>query len=504
MANKKILIQTTGTLSEFPSGSGTSATYFDDVGTGILYAKNITFNTMSFQQDGIIQVVNQTASLLPAYPFAVIGWDKAANGSAGGWKYISGQEIDVTGTIPGMGSQFYTASANADITGTFKEPEIKSLSNVTRGILSASNGGTGLTTQDFTNPNEYILLGNGTNKFTFLTASQATSAVALTSDGANWNFITQPEYNKVEITVFTESATWIKSPNTKTIRVLVQGAGGGGGSGANRSVSATGRCCGGGGGSSGAFVEKTLSLTDSDSSFNIIVGTGGQGALYPNTGSTATNGTAGNNGGDGTFSSFGNIIFAAGGKGGGGGSYGTTPGAGGASVTGSFTIYDHVLYGLNNFTASMSGGNGAASNTAGQTVPFSFSSTKYYISAGGAGGGNISSTVQTAGGNGGTNIFNSGSVGSPNARPAISSSVTSALGLTYSNFSASTQIFDLYIACGGGGGAGNLTGIGGTGSNGIYGSGGGGGGGTHNKPYNGDKQGGDGGNGYVAVISYKY
>lgn len=477
MAQKKLIYDLNGKVKE------STGNYYDDAGTGNLVLKNVTFNSMSLGlPDGLAFISSsQVSSSGVPRDGQVVAWNNSLNQ----WQFKN-SVVDISGTI---------ASSSWDITGTLGGLEaVKSLSNVKSGsALPVQYGGTGLQTSSYPT-GEALLVGNGTNPFSFITASAENTRYVLTSTTNGWSFTADTgSINSTEVIVFTTASIWSKPTGTKAIRVLVQGAGGGGGSGANRTGSVL--ALGGAGGSAGAFVDSGIfSVDDGFTGTIVTVGSGGVGGNYPTTNS------AGGTGSDGGSSSFGILFYANGGKGGLGGNVNlSTISVGGASVTSSRNIYDILVYNQN-FILNSSDSGSSNSTTAGVSNIFTTASL-YYDTGGGASGGSLSAS-QTAsynGGNAGANFINSGSsTGDKNGRVAISSSI-----------SYSTSV---YLASGGGGGASN-TGTdnnvqypGGLGGNGAWGSGGGGGGASTNVTGSlvDTQQGGNGGNGYVAVVSYKY
>lgn len=378
MANKKLLyVDSSGSIREMAQGVGSSATYYDDPTADVLYAKNITFTTMSFNNGDFGLPIIRSGSLRLTTPAAgtspYVGWDNINRT----WTLMPGQFVDITASVAGI---------NSDLSGTFgTDIKVKNLSNVITGVLPVEHGGTGLGSgsefNNFSSLNaEAILLGNGTGSFTFLSPSQATSALALASDGTNWSYITQSLNNKVEVQVYTTPGThfWTASIGTKAIRVLAQGGGGGGGSGANRNSGVA--ALGGTGGSAGAFVDSGYT-TFNDTGSTIIVGAGGVGANYSNINA------AGLNGSDGESSSFGDIIFANGGRGGSGGNINSSiTSSGGDSVTASANIYDNFIYNQNKIINSSDVGANNSTTAGSDRI---YREHLYYGNSGGGSGGSL-------------------------------------------------------------------------------------------------------------------
>lgn len=359
MANKKILYTgTDGKIRELASGSVNTVNYDDTPNAELVRTKNVSFTTMSFNNGnvGLPIIKNNVVTMLTASELDYVGWDNFAKT----WKFMRGEYVNLAGL---------TASANSDLSGTYDQDiKVKSLSNVRSGTLGVQYGGTGLGSgsgnNSFTNSNESILLGNGSDAFAFLTASQATSPVVLVSDGVNWNYITQSIEKGVEVMVYTQPNVyaWTASAATKAIRIIAQGAGGGGGSGANRNSAVA--ALGGAGGSAGAFVDTGVIIPTTQSA-SIIVGAGGDGGVF----SSANN--SGISGVNGQSSSFGDIIFANGGSGGGGGNINSsTISNGGASNSPINYVYDNFIY---NAVKSLKNGGLGADNTTtvGDSGPYS-------------------------------------------------------------------------------------------------------------------------------------
>lgn len=460
MAQKNITFDIGGKIKE------ASGSYYDDA-TNTLVLKNVSTSNISLPSlpDGIAFV---SATTISSSGGAVNGKVVTWNTSINQWGFTEPTYVDVNVANP-------TIPAGSDISGSFADTvngiSVRNLSNVNTGIpLPVSRGGTGLSAASIPN-GESLLIGNGTSPFTFVTASNNSSRSALLSNGTGWELTNiQDVTSSVEIQIFTSSATWTRPAGTKMIRVLAQGGGGGGGSGANRNSAVA--ALGGSGGAAGGFIDSGIFQVSEDS-IPVVVARGGKGAFL------SSSGLAGLPGGEGYGSYFGNFIntqhylAAYPGDNGLGGTLVTTTTINGGTANvygyGENKIIDRPIY---NSAAITDGGDGGGSATANVGSNIVWTSSSYYNVAGGGGGGAFNS-IAYDGGNGGTSIANKGTVASPNAINAASSSV---LSLIETNLSTNTQINNIFVSSGGGGGAASAITIGGIGSNGAWGSGGGGGG----------------------------
>lgn len=381
MAQKKIIYDLDGKIKE------SSGNYYDDSNSTIVL-KNVTFNTMSLPlQDGIAFISSSQISSSGLPPTnGVVTWNNVQNK----WDFIS-TEVDVTNQ---------TASSTWDVSGTFGiNLTVKSLSNVSSGSpLPVLYGGTGLSLSQYPT-GESILVGNGINPFSIISASNNSNKPILLSTLTGWSYITQSvQTASVEVQIFTGSGIWNKPINTKTIRIIAQGAGGGGGSGANRNSAIA--ALGGTGGGGGQLVDTGyVFLDDSTTSLSITVGSGGIGGNIPVAGSGGNNG---NPGGDSIiFTGSVALVTASGGSGGVGGNLSSTTSAGGSGGSNGTSVLDNFLY--NTQRSIIPGLNGNINST---TVfnPTSSITLASGLALGGGSGGSLIADFATAY-NGGSGLY---------------------------------------------------------------------------------------------------
>lgn len=273
------------------------------------------------------------------------------------------------------------------------------------------------------------------------------------------------------VSEFTASGTWVKPSGTTAVYVLAVGGGGGGTGGAHGASAAN---TVGPGGSGGAVTQRFLIGSAVNASVTVTIGQGGT----TTAGSIISTPAAGANG---TSTTFGTDVYAAGGTGGSGLGASRFVAVGrplllvGAFSTSS-TINTYVM-------ADGSGAMDAGSSGANQPT-----GADGLLSAGGGGGGNDGG----AGTSGGIYIALSTStngVGGGASGGASSSTANGGNGSNGTRFGEG----------GGGGGSSSFAGsTGGKGGNGYLGGGGGGGG--DGVSFSG--AGGSGGNGYCLVISW--
>lgn len=279
-----------------------------------------------------------------------------------------------------------------------------------------------------------------------------------------------------DIQVYTApgAATWTKpvwANANSVVEIHDMGAGGGGGSG-RRGAAASVRC-GGGGGASGTYATIRTRAGLLGVTVAVTVGAGGTGGA-----GQTVNSTNGNNGTAGGNSLFG-TIRALGGNPGSGGS--ATSGVGGASlgVTTPFSVVSSA-----GGAASTTGGVGGA----GQGGAASISS------GAGAGGGITTANAASGGGAGAAYTSNFSTVTAPGGVPA---------GAGGGGGSGSPAIFTFGVSMGTGGGGGGSSSVAGAGIGGAGEVGAGGAGGGASLDGFNSGAGGNGGNGWVVVVTYR-
>jgi len=321
--------------------------------------------------------------------------------------------------------------------------------------------------------------------------------VTIVYDGSAFRLISDPP-SAADVQTYSASGTWTK-PSTATFVLVRLYAGGGGGGSGRRGASGSTRC-GGGGGGGGAYAERFYLASALSSTESVSIGAGGTGGAAIT--ADGTDGNAGSQGGNSTFSSGANLLTAFGGAGGRGGTNSSGGGGGGGGVlsAGSTTTGGEPRNGatsagsqqfgggdasttnLDGQPSAMGGGAGGASYSAGASSASGAGGASFQGGPGGGGGGSIDSgNAAKAGGAGGTSSGVSGSGGAGGAA-------------TGANGTAGTG-----RQGGGGGGSGATTG-GAGGAGGSRGAGGGGGAASVNG--NNSGAGGNGAAGYCEVISW--
>lgn len=428
MSEKKLIYDINGKIKE------ASGSFYDDNNNSLninnLSSSNIYVNL----PDGIAKVQNNIISSIQFSDKQILAW----NSSSGEWYAYT------PGTI---GLSDINFAAGSDVSGSVTNATVTSLTNVISGVLPVQRGGTGLTNADYLT-GESILYYDPSNptKFSLLNASgqQNNSLVARINN--EWTFITQSQVtSSVEISIFTQSATWVKPEGTKAIRVLLQGGGGGGGSGANRNTQFT--STGGGGGSAGSFIDTDIIyVEDSFTNRLVTVGKGGVGGPFRGPG------LSGNGGADGKSSKF-HTYEAIGGIGGSGGLINATSVGGGVTPTTDNSTYNINYVTYNNqkiFSKGLDGGSGTNTNGTDLTL---FDTTKYYGAGGGGGGAGLqgNSFINYPGGDADIGeAINGGNISSLNASSALSQSKISLFNAT---ISSNSQYNNIFLSSGGGGGA---------------------------------------------------
>lgn len=484
----------------------TSSYYLDN----ILYVKNLSTDNLYVKNLNGIYYTDSTGSIKTLSTDFVQN-TKILKSDGVSWFFDDPSFLNTKNTTSG------------DLTGTFPNPLVKNISNVLSGVLSMSNGGTGVSaisngllyveppvyttyfrkssdglnyagfpkTASFSGSNltDYIpklSTLSGVNGSYPVMSKTYTDGLSRTYNGINGTCDAYSSYITLKTSdistnfvssIYFSQGTWTKPTGHSFLRVICVGGGGGGASGTNYAGSGDGSGVGGYGGSGASMSDAVLnisSLTDG-SQISFTVGAGGNGANYPVQTNRVNNIANGSSGGTTSFGTAGTYYYlvAAGGAGGTGTAAGTSTGIGGAGGRGSslggvgvigscatdfLNTYGTLsTYNVRQGTLGGLGSLGGNSSTAGANLP------------------------PTDGGNGGNLPINIG-------------------------FSVS-----LYGSGGGSGGPGCTTWgrTGGRGGTGGYGAGGGGGG--HSQAMGasmaaeqrtGTRQGGNGGSGYIILISW--
>jgi hypothetical protein len=411
----------------------------------------------------------------------------------------SGSIISSNGTSWGV---VPSGTLYGDLSGTLSSPIVKSISNVTTGILGVARGGTGVTSPTANR----ILFGNGTSAITTSSAPSTNDVLKYSVSSSAWVLGTYPPNTASFYYQFLTASGNASIPDWAThARFIIQAAGGGGGGGAGKSATNTG-AGGGGGGGAGGLTDITIKVGQNFKYYDVSVtiGAGGTGALS-RTAAANANGLTGNAGGDtyiqlisdnGSFSYF---YRAIGGSAGGAavstGGVGGTGGSGGKGLT----------------ADGATGGTGSTLGVANSNM--SGSSVGYGAGGGGGGGGNTTGAARSATGPGGDGGVTTGVISTTAGNSAAAASAANGTdstaqlrtyGLTTGTVTPAGITLTLNAAGGAGGTASTTTATaGGRGGNGTRGSGGGGGGPsvgtiTGSAPQNG----GNGGDGYVLMICW--
>jgi hypothetical protein len=333
---------------------------------------------------------------------------------------------------------------------------------------------------------DYVDTGLNTKQDTLTLTTTGTSGAA-TLVGATLNI---PQYgggggggaSVIDIQTFTSSGVWTKPTGAKQVEIFLFGGGGGGGSG-RRGAASSARYGGGGGATGGVYINK-IDAASLDSTENIWIGAGGNGANIQTTDNTnGANGFVGQPsfiGGTGTENTA-KIIAPRGAAGAGGRN--TSNGSGQATPQ---SIYG--VYATSNYGSQTANANGFTTTATYNMKP---------LTAGAYGGG-----IDTA-----NNRFQGSGI--VNRTLSITSSLYNILGgnLAGENGIDGTVDFNnpnfIIMSIGGTGGAsGDTDGTipGGKGGNGAICCGGGGGGASTNGTPSG--AGGRGGDGFCMIITY--
>lgn len=302
----------------------------------------------------------------------------------------------------------------------------------------------------------------------------------------------------VKVIQYTDNSVFVKQTGVKKILVELFGAGGGGGGGSNDT--GTSNNYGGTGGGGGAYNRQIFLPSELSSIETILIGIGGAGGTGGATGGI----NYGTEGGTGTYSSFGSLLYAYGGGGGipGAGANARTGGSGGGWLSAGVLGTDPVSEGGSprlvptaTTPDSFSGGGGSGSLSASNSGNAEYggaSGAKNGSSAvaggssiyGGAGGGNGGRNTDSTGGNGGKRGSFTAGGGMAGGAPGVNGTDATILG----------------YGGGGGGGENNAGVAAGSGGDGAIAGGGGGGGSSSND--GGAGSGGNGGNGLVIITEF--
>jgi hypothetical protein len=453
MANKKLLYNENGTNAEIANSGSLPSVYFDDT-TNTLVAQGLVINKV-------------TASIGSAN--GILGTD--ANGkltTISTASATSGQYLQSDGTNWAFRNATGVATGDylpgSDLSGSLSAPIVISIRNVVSGTLSASYGGTGVSS--FTSGG--LLVKDSTNTLKFVRPDAGASVLRPDGSGSWYSggatgtgaYSVQATYFTCSNPLTSSTYLWTKPSNHRNVKVILMGGGGGGGGGSAEGTETTGR-----GGGAGGFSVYDL-YCDQTLTASITIGAGGiggQGRL------TAPGyGVDGAAGAVTTFSSSYTSVYyfaAFGGNGGGRGGSGLAR-----------TQADDGFGNISNSRIGIASGAGG----------------------GGAGGGPNPTGAPTAG-----FAAISGNTNKIIGFTTASAGTTGNPGIPGGGATTSIGIPNFYSFVGGGGGAGSPAANGGRGGNGIYGSGGGGqGGNTSPAPAATRNNGGSGGDGYAIIISW--
>lgn len=422
MANKKIIVS---------SGDGKYQQINASVDENQLSASYLSINTGSFSAlgNGLLQAVNGKVENL--------------TGSANNYKLAYDPDMGKFISVASV-----TASLGGDLSGLSSAARVKSVANVTSGILSTANGGTG--TYSFGIDNLVTTNGDG-----LLYTPNNLNKIVAVGEGGNIVFADTGILNFTPMTetlvyLYTGSVgaaqtgfsyTWTKPQGARYIRVICQ-AGGGSGHPGNNSSSSTSRYTGRGG-SGGGHSDVTFNAFYLPTVCQVFAGNGGTGAGW-----VLTNGTS---------SSFGNYVYSYGGI---SGFSSRTLGSAGVRIGGKGFPID----GGNEGAANLRAPGGGAANTYGGAVTGIISAPTTYGP-----------------------YFNS-------VKPFNFKSY-------YLNNVLTTDLFPNLLCTGGNGGTG-VNGVLANGGSPAFGSGGGGAGGGSSSNIGPGGLGGNGGAGYVLIICY--
>jgi hypothetical protein len=443
MANKKLLYNENGTNAEIANSGSLPAVYFDDV-TNTLVAQGLVINKVTASIGLTNGILGTDANgKLTVIPTGSNGQYLQSDGTS--WAFRDASGVATGNYLPG-----------SDLSGTLAAPTVTSIQYVVSGTLSASNGGTGVSS--FTSGG--LLVKDNTSALKFVRPDAGASVLRPDGSGSWYSggSTGTASYN-VSGAYYTSPGTWTKPVGHRNIKVILMGGGGGGAVGFSDGTPM------GFGGNAGGFSIYDF-IEKNDITATITVGSGGVGGIggyHP-----ALYVSPGNPGGNTIFSSSSyNFI-----------SYG---GSGGTSTPSTNSGFGNISLGRAGI-CSGAGGKGGGDSLA---TPGAAANATLLLS-------NITASGGTAG-------------AQTTPQPAIRQSGSPGLALT-----SSIGIPGFYAMFGSGGGGGDgagapTTAVGGAGGDGIYGSGGGGGGCNGNpgsNPVSILKQGGRGGDGYAIIISW--
>lgn len=459
MANKNILVSNNGKYEPI------SASVDNDIST-LSSSLPVTLNTASFTgNSSLMQIYN--GKLIPVPSTSTI--------SSGPY---SGSVLTYNSSEGFAPSRTSIASFGGDISGdTISGVRVRSVSNVTGGVLPATYGGTG--TGSFEQNSLTTTNGSGPTPSVANKIVAATANNYIIGDTALLNFSVLNEpivYLYTGVVGSNTVYTWTKPAGCRFIRVICQAGGGGGVSG--RLGTTTTDSVGGAGGGGGGISEVFFYAINIPSTVQITAGRGGAGGIAAASGPNVPGGYGGN-------SLFGDFIFANGGTSVNSTSAVGSPGGVGYSLAGGY------------------GGGGYRYNLGiypGQSI------TSRLGAPGGGGGTGGYPSSNAAGGAGGApfNGVGATSIIGANANSALQYDFLNIKDYFLNNIPYSGVSFPKISSSGGAGAANGYTGSprrAFNGGNGAYGSGGGGGGNGatfSHIPGNG----GNGGPGYVLIICY--
>jgi hypothetical protein len=439
MANKNILVSSNGKYEPISAS-------VDDV-TGVLSSSlPVTANTASFAgQSGLMQVYG--GKLMS------VG-NTSINPPSDG--IYSGSVLTYNNSEGFAPSRTSVASFSGDTSGdTISGVKVRSVSNVTGGLLPLAYGGTG--TGSFDTDSLVTTSGSGLAPSAPNKIVVAASSNYISGDTALLNFSSA---NSVIAYLYTGSLgsnndkVWTKPSGCRFVTIICQG----GGASGEYAIASPRRSGLGGGG--GGFSYCTLNALSLPNAINIRAGGGG------------------NLGGGGGNSYFENYIIA----------YGGAINSGGAG----------------NIENGANGGSSSSSNT----VTGGAGGSTVFAGAGGGGGGASAAGSSSRGGAGGSVSSRSASGTAGGATPGVSAANTVEVFYKINNIknvlldgTTLTNLIPLFSGAGGGGGGGGSSAPR-NGGNAQWGSGGGGAGYYFSSPTFRSGTPGTGGKGYVLIICY--